>query len=472
MWVAFAAKPFLGLGPGASPSSEPDYDQCVTTPADPTRPLPTDPVRLPREIWVLVAAAVAIALGYGIVAPVLPRFAKSFDVTTTAATIVVSAFAFMRMSFAPGAGRLMSVFGERNLYLSGIAVVAASSLASAFANGYWQLLIYRALGGIGSITFTVAAMSLIIRLSPPHARGRASAAYGAGFLIGNITGPAAGALLSGLGFRWPFIIYAGFLVIAMTIVSVLIPRSVGARPKKAPTADAALAHDETGPTVVGKNLDGTDRGGGAPGSTRKAADEPELTVAEALKMPKFRLALVTNFAQGWTNMGVRSAVVPLAAEALPGAPDWLPGVALAAFAVGNGIALTRSGRWSDLYGRRLTVIGGLVTSGVFTIALGFATGWLVFVATSVFAGLGSGFVQPSQQGTVADIVGPRKGGRVVSFFQQSGDLGTILGPILCGLIVDFLNFTVAFAVSGAILLVAAIAWWRLGERPEGVAARG
>ncbi|WP_455951643.1 hypothetical protein [Arcanobacterium haemolyticum] len=56
-------------------------------------------VRLPREIWVIVAASVAISLGYGIVAPVLPRFAIQFGVTTTAATLVVSAFAFTRLAF-------------------------------------------------------------------------------------------------------------------------------------------------------------------------------------------------------------------------------------------------------------------------------------------------------------------------------------------------------------------------------------
>src|SRR5699024_4243633 len=46
--------------------------------------------RLPKEIYVLVAAAFIVALGYGIIAPVLPQFAASFDFGVTAATIVVS----------------------------------------------------------------------------------------------------------------------------------------------------------------------------------------------------------------------------------------------------------------------------------------------------------------------------------------------------------------------------------------------
>ena len=58
------------------------------------------------EIWVLVAAAFLIALGFGIVAPVLPQFARSFDVGVMAASAIVSIFAFVRLVFAPAGGAL------------------------------------------------------------------------------------------------------------------------------------------------------------------------------------------------------------------------------------------------------------------------------------------------------------------------------------------------------------------------------
>ena len=58
-------------------------------------------VRIPRVLWVLVASAFVIALGFGLILPVLPQFAQSFDVGATAGSIVVSAFAFFRLLFAP-----------------------------------------------------------------------------------------------------------------------------------------------------------------------------------------------------------------------------------------------------------------------------------------------------------------------------------------------------------------------------------
>src|SRR3954454_14040347 len=63
--------------------------------------------RLPRDIKVMLVAAFLIALGFGLVAPVLPQFATTFDVGATAAAVIVSIFAFMRLIFAPAGGALI-----------------------------------------------------------------------------------------------------------------------------------------------------------------------------------------------------------------------------------------------------------------------------------------------------------------------------------------------------------------------------
>src|SRR5690606_41872284 len=91
---------------------------------------------LPREIWVLLAASFLIAIGYGIVAPALPNFATSFDVGVTAASVVVSAFAFVRLLFAPMIGRLVTRFGERPLYLWGWSIVAVGPVVGWGGAGY------------------------------------------------------------------------------------------------------------------------------------------------------------------------------------------------------------------------------------------------------------------------------------------------------------------------------------------------
>ena len=93
----------------------------------------TEKPKLPREVWLLVAANVVVALGYGVVAPVLPQYARHFGVSISAATFIITAFAMMRLVSAPPAGLLVQRLGERRVYISGLVIVALSTGACAFA---------------------------------------------------------------------------------------------------------------------------------------------------------------------------------------------------------------------------------------------------------------------------------------------------------------------------------------------------
>mgnify|MGYP001318653997 FL=1 len=382
---------------------------------------------LPREIWVLVAASFVIALGFGLVAPALPQFARSFDVGITAASVIISAFAAMRLLFAPASGALVQKLGERPVYITGVLIVAVSTGACAFAANYWQLLVFRGLGGIGSTMFTVSALGLLVRIAPPDARGRVSALYSTSFLLGNIGGPLVGGALVGLGLRVPFIIYAVALLVAAAVVGVSLRSS-------------HLAQPEAG------------------------THAPPMRLRDALAVPAYRAALGSNFANGWVVFGVRVAMVPLFIVEALRQPDGFAGVALTAFALGNAVVLIRSGAWSDRYGRRPFVIGGLVVCGVSTIAMGLTDHLPLFLAVSFVAGLGSGLANPSQQAAVADVVGSKaRGGPVLAAFQMTSDIGAVVGPIAAGKIADESSYAAAFTVTGVIMLVATIPWILAGR---------
>lgn len=382
---------------------------------------------VPAEIWVLVAAAFVIAIGYGLIAPILPAFAASFDVGVTGASIVISAFAFSRLVFAPSSGALVSRVGERWVYLTGLAIVAGGQLITAFAPNLWVLITSRIVGGIGSTMFTVSAMGLLVRLTPPDVRGRVSSLYASSFLLGGVLGPVLGGLLVGFGMRLPFIAYAVSLVIAMIVVWAKLPpddRSVDAG-------------------TIGQ----------AP-----------MTVSEAATHPSFRAALASNFANGWTNFGVRVAHVPLLISITLQVDPWVAGAAMAVFAAGNGIAIIRSGRIADLRGRRPLVMLGLGVCGLATAGLGWAHSVWGVLALSAIAGFGIGIMGPAQQAAVADIIGNnRAGGKVLAAFQMSADLGAIIGPIAGGLLADHYGFEWAFAISGALLIAAIPLWLRAPE---------
>lgn len=396
--------------------------QVIPHPAQPTP-------KIPRTIWVLVAAAFIIALGYGFIAPVLPQFAASFGVSMAAAGAVISVFALARLLGAPGAGVLVDKLGSRPVYLTGLSIVAGATFFVAFAQAYWQIMALRFIAGFGSTMFTLSAQALIVRVTHPQIRGRANALYATAFLLGNIFGPIIGAALSFLGFRVPFAVYGVGVGLAALLVWVLTNR---------PNTNAVLPKPK-----------------------------PAMRLGAAWATPTYRALLVSGFSNGFVNFGARVAVLPLFAASVFKNGAAASGLALTAFAFGTAVTLQFSGRLADVVGRRPMIIAGMLTAGVFTASLGFATSFWPLMILSVFAGVGSGLMSPAIQASLADVIGnDRSGGKVLSTFQMAQDAGQILAPVLLGAVAQVFGFSAAFGVCGALFGATLIVYLVLGKETK------
>ncbi len=379
-------------------------------------------VRLPFEVWALVAGGFSVALGYGVVAPALPQFALEFGVGAFAASAIVSAFALMRIVGAPLAGWVVGRLGERFTYTTGILIVAASTGAAAFAASYAQLIVLRGLGGIGSALFSIAATALLVKVSPPDARARVASLNAAGFLLGNLLGPVFGGLVAAFGIRAPFVFYFLTLLAAAIIVAVALRRSAFAA-------------------------------GGA-----KGGSEPSLPLSAALRVPQYRSLLLSVFVFGWASYGVRISVIPIFVALVFHGDAAQAAWVLAAYAAGNAILIFPSGRWSDTVGRKPMLIVGMAVLALAYLAFPASPATWAALAVMFVAGAGSSLVNPGQQAVLADVLAQRPGGNVVAAYSMMSDLGGVLGPLIAGAVVDFAGFGWAFALTAAMLAIAMLAW--------------
>ncbi|MGH3321683.1 MAG: MFS transporter [Streptosporangiaceae bacterium] len=373
---------------------------------------------LPREVGVLTAVAFMIALGFGIVAPALPVFAHQFGVGRTAAAAVISVFAFVRFVSALGSGRLVDRFGERLLLAAGIGIVAVSSLLAGLSQSYVQLVVLRGAGGLGSALFTISAFNLLMRSVGPDLRGRAAGVYQSGFLIGGITGPTLGGLLTAVSIRAPFFVYAGTLAVAGTIGLVFLSRArLGKRP--------AEEHKEE-----------------------------RVTLTEALRSSAYRAALATNLAAGWSFFGVRSAIIPLfVVEGLHEDPLWT-GVGFAVASCTQALSLLPAGRLADTRGRRPSMATGILIAATSMAVLAAVPSLPGFLVAMVLLGPGASFLTVASGAIVGDVASGRSG-KVVAAYQMSRDAGTITGPLAAGALAQTLSYEASFAASAGILGVAA-----------------
>ncbi len=368
---------------------------------------------LPREVGALVAVAFFVAVGFGIVAPAIPLFAADFGVSRAAAGAVISAFAFARLGTAPFVGRLVNRFGERVMLATGIGIVAVSSALAGLARSYWQLLVLRGVGGVGSIMFTVGSASLLIRVTPSAQRGRAQGVYAGGFLLGSITGPVFGGALTSWSLRAPFFLYAGTLVVAGAVGLL------------------ALRNSPLGGRV------GPGQGTGA------------LRLGTALRNPAYRAALASTLSGQWAVIGVRTALLPLfVAEVLHLRPVWT-GVAFFVTTATSGALLLPAGRYADRRGRRPVLLAGLAAGAAGLGVLALAPSLPGMLAAMVILGVAGSALATAPGAIVGDVVGSR-GGTVVAAYQMAGDLGAIGGPLVAGWLADGHGYTVTFAVAAAI----------------------
>lgn len=384
----------------------------------------------PREVGVLVFASFFVAVGFGIIAPTIPLFARSFGVNNAQVGLIISSFALARFASGLFAGKLVDKFGERIVYTTGVGFVAISSFAAALAQNYEQLLIYRAAGGLGSSMFSVAAGSIILRAVDDTRRARAQSLYNGSFLLGMMAGPVIGGFLTAISLRAPLLIYALMLVISSAAGGFLLRNSaLAARP------------------------------------TEKSTKE-KTSLRDALSSKPYLIALVISFCSASIFFGMSRSILPLfMVEDLKSTASFL-GIGFTIASIVQGILLLKAGSLSDKNGRKYSALIGSSLVTVSVIILLFTYQPWMFLLSMAISGIGAAFLSTTPSAIVGDVM-KGKGGQVIALFQMSGDAGAMIAPVALGFIADHYGFRPAFAISAVLMFVALIAASKLPEtRPS------
>lgn len=374
---------------------------------------------LPREVAVVTAISFCVALGYGIVAPVLPVFAESFGVSAFAASAVISLFALMRFVSASPSGWLVNKFGERWVLGVGLSIVSVSSALAGSAQTYPQLLILRAIGGTGSAMFTVAAMSLLLHKVDSESRGRATSLYQSGFLFGGLAGPAVGGIVVHFSIRAPFFVYSATLLAAViTALSTL---------DKLPRSEVTSAEERIDQVEV-------------------------IPVRQALREHPYRAALTVNLITSLTSFSLRISLIPLFVTEALNRDTKTASISFLISSVMQAVLLPTSGRFIDTRGRKPALILGstILTTALVVLATGESLAAL-YLSMLLF-GISAAYLGAAPSAIVGDVVKDRKGGQVIGLFQMVGDFGVIMGPLVAGYLKDssggyFVPFATAAAAS-------------------------
>ena len=298
----------------------------------------------------------------------------------------------------------------------GLAMVSVSSLLAGLAHSYWQLLVFRAAGGLGSSMFSVSASALLMRSVSDAQRAQAQSIYNSGFLIGGVIGPAFGGVLSEISLRSPFFIYAGTLLAASLTAFLYL-------------------HEKR----LGKSIE------------QEQSVDDRVLLRDAIKLYPYRIALIVTFLSNWIIFGLRSSVLPLFATSKLHVSTSALGFGFTISAIAQASILVRAGKLLDIRGRKIGLLLGatLLSSGMLVLITASHV-WSYFLLM-IFFGLGAAFMGTAPVSVVGDLFGGR-GGRVIALYQMAGDAGMIACPIIVGYLVDRFSYRTAFEVSAVLFL--------------------
>ena len=186
----------------------------------------------------LVLGLVLSALDQTIVTTAMPTIAKQLG-GLSLYSWVFAAYMLLETSATPLFGKLADLFGRRRVYLAGMLFFLVGSSLCGLSSSMIQLVVFRALQGLGAAALMPLSFTIIADVFPPSKRGRMQGIFGAVLTVASLAGPVLGGLVTEkLGWH-----YAFFMNIPVGLAAVvLVWRGLSERvAKEKPSIDFAGA---------------------------------------------------------------------------------------------------------------------------------------------------------------------------------------------------------------------------------------
>ena len=140
---------------------------------------------------------------------------------------VINAYALVLAAVLITAGRLGDLIGQRFMFILGVVLFTAASVACGLAAGPGWLIAFRAVQGLGAAVLMPQTLAILTMVFPPDRRGAAFGVWNAVGGVATIAGPTLGGLLV-TAFDWRYIFFVnlpiGAAVIALAVIVIPDPR--------------------------------------------------------------------------------------------------------------------------------------------------------------------------------------------------------------------------------------------------------
>lgn len=369
----------------------------------------------------IYAPSLIFAFAFGMLTPIMPLYAASFEVSYGLVGLVLSGNALGSLLGDVPAGLLLRRLGVRRVMLLGIAGLVLATLALFWAQSVAVVVALRLLAGFCQAMWGVARHSLLAEAVNIGARGRSIAAFGGLGRIGRFAGPALGGAAAGaFGLRAPFLVFGGLGVLILLIT---------------------WRYLENVPVIA--TPPNTQHGGRLLATVREQA----------------RVLVTVGAGQTFAQM-IRSGwrtLLPLYGADVLGLDVEAIGLLMSALSAVDMSLFVPTGIIMDRWGRKYAVVPSFSIQALGMALVPLTTGLPGLLAAALIIGFGNGLGSGTMMTLGADLAPPGARGEFLGVWRLIGDGGGMSGPLVVGVVADAFALPVAaLVVAGCGLTAAAI----------------
>lgn len=392
----------------------------------------TDPLIAP-----IIGTVFVLLMGFGVVFPIMPLFARSFGVGNDGAGLLIASFGFARLFGDLIGGSIVDRKGERWTAVVGMIFLAACSAATGAAPSFAAAVLFWSLAGIGSAVVFASLFSYILKAAPSDRVARTLSFFYGAFNIGVIAGGAAGGFIAdAFGLHAPLYAYSAILAVGILLYMRFVPKLPASR---------------------------NDEAGSAEDTSEDSRREGTSVVSDLFRLPGLAATLFLNLTYLWIVGAVFNTLLPLFASQELGMTTGAIGTMFAVGVAAEFLVLFPAGSLADSHGRKAVMIPSLLGLVLMIVLLGTATSALMLTLLLAALAFGSGFAGVPPAAMLSDIVPQEHSGRAVGAFRFFGDVGFSLGPLIAGAVSKSWGFQAAFAITAIVPAVAVLITLRMKE---------
>ena len=371
-------------------------------------------------------------LGYGIVIPLLPDYARNFGANPLIVGLVIAIYSAMQFLFSAIFGSLSDRFGRRPILMATIAINAVGYLAFGLVTNLAILFISRIISGIASGNLAVA-QAYLSDITPPEKRATAFGMIGAATGLGFVFGPPIGGFItSHFGVAMVGYAVAGLCAINLILAFIRLPET--------------LTTAQTG-------------------VSRRLIDFSAFRVVAASPVLARLFWVYFLFVSGFAVLTVVGALLWLDRFALS---DAQVGYTFGLIGVVMAVVQGFIGRATAKFGEKPTMASGLALMMFALVAMPLVPKLLFvpaeLVVIAIFA-IGYALVLPTGTALVAAAVGNGPQGQMLGQYQSVGALARIIGPLVAGAAYQF-SQQLPFFIGGASIAVALLLAFRISVEQQ------